>query len=169
MCDSIEYNEIEVNFEKIERCIRILKQFHFNSEIFGFITEDQCKKLTMKLSNYEFDEEGFGSLLRKLVKEKKLSNREVLKNGEIDESYYYQLMKGSRNPSRDKVIQICFGLKFTEDESDVLLERAGYVALSCRTRRDCAIRIALNEGLNISETNYFLNEINEQQIKICRE
>lgn len=84
---------------------------------------------------------------------------------ELNETYGYQLFAGQRKgPSRDKVLQLVFGMRLTLRESDRLLKVAGVSPLYCKNRRDAIIIFCLDKGCTLREVNEELFRFGEATI-----
>ena len=101
---------------------------------------------------------GFPQHINKLAEEKNCSIAEIIIRGAMNESYCYQLFKGTRKPSRDKVIQICFGMSLNLMEANKLLQKAEKSELYCKNKRDAIIIFGLNNKLGIMEVEEILIE-----------
>lgn len=83
----------------------------------------------------------------------------VLNRSGIESSYGHQIFKGSRMPSRDKVIQLAFGFGFGLEETQALLQVAQYSLLYPKIKRDAVIIFCLNRKRSIIETQALLDEL----------
>ena len=85
----------------------------------------------------------FGSAaqyLEILLHSKGLNKSEVIKRGNLDRNYAYQIFNGTKkNPSRNKVIMIAIGMDLTLDETQTLLKMCGLTELYVRILRDSII------------------------------
>lgn len=86
---------------------------------------------------------------------------QVIRRAAIDRTYGHQLFNGTRRPSRDKVLQLAFGLGLTVEGAQELLKIARKSALYPRIRRDAAILYCLNRGIDILETQNTLQALGE--------
>ena len=98
--------------------------------------------------------------LEKVFKEKKLSKSTVIKNADIDRTYGYEILRGDKKPSRDKILQLCIGANFTLDETNKVLKIGNCGELYPKIMRDSVIIFALNKNLNIVRTNELLFSYN---------
>lgn len=100
-----------------------------------------------------------------LLQEKKLTIAKVSRRGQMSDSYLYKLNQGVKeNPSRNKVIQICFGFALNADESQRLLNIAGVGILYPRVRRDSIIIHCLEKHIDILECDKMLEEAGDKTI-----
>ena len=87
-------------------------------------------KLTKDIEDYlDFDELAPVSLaeyINALVENKKTKLSIVARKAHMSSSYLYKLSEGKRkSPTRNKALQICFGLGLDIDESNEFLKTAG--------------------------------------------
>jgi len=87
---------------------------------------------------------------------KDLSTADVIKKSNLNSSYVYQIFRGKKYPSRDKVIALAFGLALNADETQKLLKQAGYRELYPRDKRDALLLFAINQKMNIIDANEVL-------------
>lgn len=87
---------------------------------------------------------------------KDLSTADVIKKSNLNSSYVYQIFRGKKYPSRDKVIALAFGLALNADETQKLLKQAGYRELYPRDKRDALLLYAINQKMNIIDANEVL-------------
>ena len=100
-----------------------------------------------------------------LLQEKKLTVAKVSRRGQMSDSYLYKLNQGVKeNPSRNKVIQMCFGFALNADESQRLLNVAGVGRLYPRVRRDSIILHCLEKHIDILECDRMLEEAGDKTI-----
>ena len=101
----------------------------------------------------------------KLLEEKKLTVAKVSRRGQMSDSYLYKLNQGVKeNPSRNKIIQMCFGFALDAEESQRLLSVAGMGKLYPRVRRDSIIIYCLENHIDILECDKMLLEAGNKTI-----
>lgn len=98
----------------------------------------------------------FPDYLSSLCAEKGLVPERVILRADIDRSYGHQLFNGTRRPSRDKVIQLAFGLELPLPEAQRLLQVAGKSPLYPRLRRDAVILFCLLHEKTVLEAQELL-------------
>ncbi len=86
--------------------------------------------------------------LAQILKEKRISKKigksEIIKRGNLDKSYGYQIFKGRKcNPSRNITLQLAFGMTLNAEETQELLTQAGHVPLDPHQLRDSILLYAL--------------------------
>lgn len=94
-----------------------------------------------------------------------LSDSELIDASGIEKSYYYQIMKGSRIPGRDKVLRLCIGAKLSTKETTRLLELYGHAPLYPKNKRDIIISVAINQHISVIEANILLDKYGEEILK----
>ena len=98
------------------------------------------------------------SYVKTILSEKSMSTADMQKKSGIDRTYIYQIMDGSKNPGRDKIIAIAIACEMTLAESQRALEIAQEGILYAKSRRDSLIIYAINKKLTIMELNALLDE-----------
>lgn len=83
----------------------------------------------------------------------------ILNRAGIESSYGHQIFKGTRMPSKDKVVQLAFGFGFGLEDTQLLLKLAQHSLLYPRIKRDAIIIYCLNRKKNIIETQALLHEL----------
>mgnify|MGYP000899002902 FL=1 len=84
---------------------------------------------------------------------------QVIKNSSIERTYGHQIFNGTRNPSRDKVIQLAFGFGLNVDGTQKLLKAAQKSLLYPKIKRDAAILYCINNNIDIIETQGVLESL----------
>jgi len=83
----------------------------------------------------------------------------VIMRADIERTYGHQLFNGTRNPSRDKVIQLAFGMGLDVDATQKLLQIALFSPLYPKLKRDAAILYCLEHELDIQELQSLLQTL----------
>ena len=83
----------------------------------------------------------------------------VIIRADIERTYGHQLFNGTRNPSRDKVIQLAFGMGLDVDAAQKLLQIAQFSPLYAKLKRDAAILYCLEHRLDIQELQSLLQTL----------
>lgn len=130
-------------------------------------TDDLLKSLKSKRSLDEFFRENSSELLfdslPKLIEfymnQKGLEKKDVVRRSMLSSSYAYNIINGDRkNPDRDKLIMLCFGLELTEKEANVLLKKCSQAEMYPRNGRDDVLIFALDHKLSVIEANNLLDD-----------
>lgn len=91
--------------------------------------------------------------LLKYIKEKDTTASSLFKTAGIDKSYGYEIINGTKRPTRDKVLRLLIALNLSQDEAQSVLKATGYPALYPKDERDTIILFALNQGGDINNIN----------------
>ena len=103
-------------------------------------------------------------LLLHMIEKKGISKAVLAKQAGMSEVYLHQVFAGRRNPSRSRVLCICFGLDATLDETQELLKQCSLAQLYPREKRDAIIIYGLLHGLSLFEVNDKLFEEDEETL-----
>lgn len=125
---------------------------------------DLLKELTSAVSFSRFLKENKDLLLQtslaqqlqKIISAKKIKKSIIFRAAEISEVYGYQILAGTKQPNRSKVLALALALKLTLDETQLLLQQSGYAALYPRNPQDCAVIYGLSHGMPVMEINELL-------------
>lgn len=110
-----------------------------------FINEDES------ISSYTLPD-----YLNRLCMEKNISPAECIRASGLDRTYAYQIFSGSKTPSRDKVLALCFGFGLSFEEIQSLLKSTGYPILYAKNERDSVIIFALQRNFSLTNLNELL-------------
>lgn len=102
--------------------------------------------------------------LNGLLEEKGLARADVIREAALNETFGYQIFMGQRNPSRNKVLQIVFGMHLELREANRVLRAAGASDLYCKNRRDAIIIFCLDKGYHLQKANEELYRFGEETI-----
>ncbi len=125
-------------------------------------TGELLEILKSKKNYDEFLKEEIGELLFEslsdyldtLIKNKGLKKSEIIEKSNLDRNYAYQIFNGyKKNPSRDKILMLAFGMKLNLAETEKLLKMAKLPELYVRDPRDNAIIFCINKGMTLIEAN----------------
>jgi len=105
------------------------------------------------------DMEGFEYLLRRHYVKSNKSQVDLANRANVDYTILNEILNNKRELktiSKDYIIKLCLGLNLNIRESQELLMSAGYVLLGV-SERELFIRAAIQEELNITDTNLVLD------------
>ena len=91
--------------------------------------------------------------LCELLDEKGLKRSDVVVRTGLDKAYVYQIFAGKKNPSRDKLITVAFGMKFNEEEIQRMLQLSGHRELWPKDERDALLLFAIQRGMSLEEVH----------------
>ncbi len=104
----------------------------------------------------------FHEYIRQMCHERNEKQEHIIKRAGIERTYGHQLFNGTRNPSRDKVIQLAFGFGMDVEETQKLLKIAQKSPLYVKVKRDAAIIYCIVHNMDISETQDILEKVDVQ-------
>lgn len=133
----------------------LLKELKNFTSFEEYKNENKDNLINTSLSEYLSD----------LLKEKNLTRAEVIRKGELGESYSYQIFSGTKNsPQRDKMICLSIGMDLSVDETNSLLKLAGLLPLYPRNKRDSIIIMNMNAHKGVIEINEALFDEKEKTL-----
>lgn len=103
--------------------------------------------------------------LTNLIEEKAMKKSRLIRLSGLDRGYVYDILAGKKNPSRDKVLALCFAMSFSAEDTQQLLKSTGYAPLYVRLERDSIILFGLEHGISLMETNELLFEMNYEVLE----
>ena len=115
----------------------------------------QSPNLDEFLSDNEenFSSESISDILNRLLIKKNLSKAALAKQSGISEVYLHQIFAGRRNPSRNRLLCLCYGLGASLDETQELLKLCGAAQLYSKNRRDAIIIYGIVRDITLFEIN----------------
>ena len=116
------------------------------TDFVDYITNNKENLITTSLSDH----------LNMLLSQKGLKVVDVIRGSLLGRAYVYQIFAEDKNPSRDKLIALAFGLHLSEEETQKMLKLSGNRELYARDERDALILFAVHRKKNIMETNEML-------------
>lgn len=129
---------------------------------------DNMKKAVMQANNLsefifeasDFNVKNISEYLNKLISDSIMSKSDIIKKSNLDRTYAYHILNGTRIPSRDKLIALAVGMNLTVDETDELLKVSRNMPLYPRDKRDAIIIFCIKSGKNVIELNEALEANN---------
>lgn len=96
------------------------------------------------------------ALIFKHMAEKNLSRAELIRRLNVDRNYGYQLLNGTRTPTRDHLIQISLLLGLNVEQLRRLLKAARKKPLYVRDMFDAKVFYAVKHKMNYEEAAEFI-------------
>ena len=103
-------------------------------------------------------------LLNQLFLKRKLSKAALAKQSGMSEVYLHQVFSGRQNPSRSRLLCLCFGLNATLEETQELLKQCGLAQLYPKNKRDAIILYGILNGMDLFAVNDKLFAENEETL-----
>mgnify|MGYP003214643384 CR=1 FL=1 len=100
----------------------------------------------------QFENKSVAELLNRLFEKKHISKAALAKQAGMSEIYLHQIFAGRRNPSRNRLLCLCYGLEATVAQ------------LYPKLKRDAIIYYGLLHRLKLFEINDKLFEENEETL-----
>lgn len=105
----------------------------------------------------------FHDYFNSYLEEKHLEKPKIIQASGINRTYAYQILKGEKNPSRDKVLALALAANMDLNDINQCLKLAGMNELYEKSRKDAIIIFALNKGnLSMSDLDELLFEMGEE-------
>ena len=134
-------------------------------ELLNILDKSKNFDIFLKDNSTEFIEEELSVYLEKLLREKQLKKADVIKKSGINTVYAYQIFSGIKQPSRDRLIQLAFGMALSVEEAQRLLKIGGAGVLYPRIRRDSVIIYCLKNKYNIFDCDELLYDLGEEPLQ----
>ena len=152
---------------------KMIKKKPFSSDSYAS-TEDLLNSLNSVYDLTEFihrNEKNFEKMdvayfFDKVLSAKSIKKSDVIKNSAIERTYGYQILNGTKKPSRDKLIQLCIGAEFSFEETQTALKRTGFAPLYTKCKRDCIIVYAIKSKKSVIDTDFLLNKFDEKILNL---
>lgn len=104
----------------------------------------------------------FSEYINSKMNEQNLSAAELIAASQLQRNYGYQILNGTRKPSRDKVLALCLALRLNLPDAGRALTLAQLGQLYPKNRRDSILIFSLNKRLSVLQTNELLLEMKEE-------
>lgn len=124
------------------------------TDLTRFLVENQDQFVNINLADQ----------LQELFRKKGGSKATLAKKSGMSEIYLHQIFAGRRNPSRNRLICLCYGLSATVEETQELLKSSGMAELYPKQKRDAIIYFGLQHQLSLMEINDRLFDENEETL-----
>ena len=134
------------------------------------LTEDLLRQLAAApnpdacIATHASEAPSLPSYLHDLLESRNMKRAEAIRIAGLNPTFGYQIFKGTRKPSRDKVLQLAFALQCTLKETQHLLIYADVGALYPKMRRDAIIIYGITHQLSRAQTDDELYRFGEQTI-----
>ena len=135
--------------KKETRTSTLLRKLLSSSDIEQFMA---CHAGDMEVTSFHV-------YLNELCQAKGLVPEQVIKRAGIERTYGHQLFNETRRPSRDKVIQLAFGLALDIEGTQKLLRAAQMSLLYPKIKRDAVILYCLKHQKDVLETQSVLQAL----------
>ena len=110
----------------------------------------------VKITITNFSDLSLPNFFQNICKEKGISKSDLIKNAEIDRTYGYQILNGTKKPSRDKLLKLCISASLDIEESNKALKLGNVGQLYPKNPRDSIIIFGINKKLNLFQIDELL-------------
>ena len=117
------------------------KELMGSSNLSSFLSDNQ----------EHFRTESVPEILNRLFEKRELSKAALAKQSGMSEIYLHQIFAGRRNPTRSRLICLCYGLNATLGETQELLKLCGLAQLYPKIKRDSIIMYGIAHGVSLIE------------------
>lgn len=129
------------------------------SKFFSILLKASSLEEFVKNNEKELKLPSFKEYITELCNDQKNVAERIIKRANIERSFGHQIFRGSRNPSRDTVLQLAFGFEADVDTAQELLKHARMSALYPRVKRDAVIIYCLHYHFTLMDTQLILYEM----------
>lgn len=116
----------------------------------------------IKRNDVELQRESFGDAVLRLCAKYEITPSSLQPQIAISKSQFYNLLNGTRNPSKESVIKIALTLGVTQKEMNELLFASGFHALDPRDRDDAIILFGIENCKEVGKIDELLREYNSK-------
>lgn len=102
--------------------------------------------------------------LSEYIKSKKLTKSHVIKDAEISEIFGFQVLSGTRNPSRNTLLSLCIAMGMSLEEVQTSLKIANFAPLYPKLKRDSIIILGISNSKGVCEINNDLYDNDEETL-----
>lgn len=119
------------------------------------------------LADGTYDERDLSAWISDKLTELRIPKNLVVKRSRLNQTFAYQIMAGTRNASRDKLIQLAFGMGLEPEEASELLMHGGACALRTNNRRDVIIGYCLHHKMDVATCDDKLWDHHQPTLTAC--
>ena len=104
----------------------------------------------------QFVDKSVTEALNQLFLRKNISKAALAKQAGVSEIYLHQIFAGRRNPSRNRLLCLCYGLEASVNETQEMLRLCQMAQLYPKVKRDAIIYYGLLHKVGLFEINFKL-------------
>ena len=137
-------------------------------------TQELLKQLSIKETDFaEFVSRAENSFIKKdlndtwqkLIEKSKLSKSDIINKSDIGYTYFYDILRGEKCPSRDKIVRLILAMQLELDDCQTVLELYNWAPLYAKDKRDSAMIYAINNNLSVWSLDELLAENELEMLK----
>ena len=100
----------------------------------------------------------FAEYIKLLMETKQLRRADVIRDSDLDKAYVYQIFKGEKRASRNKLLAIAFGMHLDVEETQRMLRLGRQNELSHGEARDALILQGIHRGMSVTQVGELLDD-----------
>lgn len=136
-------------------------------------TEDLMEQLKLENSTYEeylynnencFLNTDISQFWKKVIAESNMKKNDIINKADIGYTFFYDIIKGKKHPSRDMLIKILFVMGCDTDIFQEALRIYEWAALYPKIRRDSILIYAINHNYSLNQTAVILENNGEKAL-----
>lgn len=137
-------------------------------------TQELLKQLSDKETDFaEFVSRAENSFIKKdlndtwqkLIEKSKLSKSDIINKSDIGYTYFYDISRGEKCPSRDKIVRLILAMQLELDDCQKALELYNWAPLYAKDKRDSAMIYAINNKLSVWSLDELLADNELEMLK----
>lgn len=137
-------------------------------------TEDLLKQLRKENMSYEnylqnhqdsFIQNDLSEMWKEILNESSLKKSDIINSAEIGYTYFYDIIRGDKLPSRDKVLRLLVATKTNLEKVQNVLRIYGWATLYPKIKRDSIIIYAINHDYSLYQLQELLSSNSEETLK----
>lgn len=138
-------------------------------------TEDLLNQLKKENASYEeylknnedcFIDNDISAFWKNALSLTDMKKVDIINKANIGYTFFYDIIKGKKTPSRDVLIKIFIAIHGDADLLQEALRIYEWAALYPKIKRDSIILFAIHHGLSLAETDVLLQQNNEKALKM---
>lgn len=124
-------------------------------------TETDLKEYMEKLEVIQ-KYHSFSEYLNEKIRESGKTAAFIIQTAQIQRNYGYQILDGSKNPGRNKVIALSLALQLLLEDTQRALILSGESILYSKNKRDSILIFSVQKNLSVQQVNELLFEMGEE-------
>ncbi|MEG0134125.1 MAG: hypothetical protein RR782_08370 [Clostridium sp.] len=129
-------------------------------ELSNILRNIKCKDELNTFLNSTDPNMDFTAYIEDIISSNSLTKSQVIEDSGLSRTYAYQIIQGSKNPSRDKALCLFIACKMNLSQVQRGLILTENSSLYPKNHRDAVIIFAINKGVSLIDTNHLLDEMN---------
>lgn len=138
-------------------------------------TDDLLNQLKLETASYNeylcenedcFLQNDISQFWKKILTECGMKKIDIINKADIGYTFFYDILKGKKHPSRDTLIRIFVALRLDLELCQEALRIHEWAALYPKIKRDSILIYALTHNYTLQQTELLLKENNEKALKI---